>query len=173
MIIVMNRRALLAFSVVSMALLASAADQWKSFSSTNGGFTVDLPAKPTEQSMKAPVQGQEYTTYVYTAQGGSCVAILSSTAVPGSFTTGASAKQMRDSYITQFMKSANATQVSKKPLSIHGYSGDETVFTTGGARGSAWVFCANSHLYGVVALARNPADLPASRNRMFNSFKTR
>jgi hypothetical protein len=160
-----------AMALLSLLVVASAHAAWVPFTSAKAKFSVDMPSKPKEETVPTNVAGKNYPTYAYTAAAGdgSAVAIITAIQTPGLTVT--ARKAVVDGYFNSFVKGAHATHVSRKPLTIHGYSGEEVVFKTGVGQGSVWVFQSHAFMYGLVVLGVKAGAYAPARARMFNSFK--
>jgi hypothetical protein len=167
----MGMMKLKALALLPLLFVATAQATWVHFTSTKAGFSVDLPIKPEEESSPTMIEGHSFATYIYTAadSASSAIGIVTAIQVPG--LTKAEKKNVMDGYFKSFIKSAKATQVSRKSLSLHGYSGEEVVFTTGAGKGAVWTFIFQGKMYGIVALGIQASAYDATRSHIFNSFR--
>lgn len=160
------RRILVSLAALAVAVVANA--DWMHFSDRALHFAIDLPDKPATQTMNTPIQGMNLKTTLFTAQGHGALALVSVSEFPMDF----SAKDRKDfqkSYLDSFVSSAHATEISRKPFSVHGYVGTECKFKVNGQNGSTWVFINGHEGFGISVMA--PGDVAPIRSRVFNSFK--
>jgi len=161
------KRAIPAILILASAALVQAA--WVNYKAPS--FSMDFPTTPTTQEMNTPVQGVSVKTRTYSAQVNGSLCLVTCSELPSSV----SSKDMGNfskSYIDSFVRSAKATETSRKTIFIHGYSGQEARFKIGNKVGSVWSFPSGRIGYGIAVLS-TAKDFEAMRSKAFNSFHAR
>jgi hypothetical protein len=156
---------------------AAAAADWQLFTSAEGGFSLLLPGKPTEQ--KQPVETNTGTIdavmYITEVDGTAYGAGFSdfpgetSAVDPADVLAGA-----RDGAV----QNVNGTVVDEKPIELSGYPGLEIAIelpadasAPDGAMYRARLYLIGNRLYQVIYVALKPADNPDDYQKLFDSFQ--
>jgi len=164
--------------IATRALVSgSPAEQWQSFSSVEGGFTLLLPDKPKEQRQPIGTAVGSTEAIMYIAEVGSTAfgagygdfPESASQADPQAVLAGA-----RDGAA----KKINGTVVDEKPIELAGHPGLEIAVeipagaaVPGGAMYRGRLYLVGNRLYQVIYVALKTDDSPAEYQKLFDSFQ--
>jgi hypothetical protein len=156
---------------------AASVDQWQTFSSKEGGFTLSLPGKPQEQRQPVGTAAGSVNAIMYIAEVGGTAFGVGYGDYPGSAVNvdpQAVLKGARDGAA----KNVNGTVVTEKPIELAGYPGLEIVVETpasakvpGGAMYRARLYLVGNRLYQVIYVALKKDDHPDEYQKLFDSFQ--
>ncbi len=134
-------------------------------------FSVELPDKAGQQPISSNTNGVAVHGMTYMAQGHGALGLLTTTDFPTNLRATDVQKYIK-LYLNSFIASAKAHETSRRPITIHGYSGQEARFKIGTQIGTVWAFVVGKEGYGLACMVPGK-DLDTIRGRIFNSFRAR
>jgi hypothetical protein len=162
--------AILLLTCDSQQATGSTQSDWSVFSPEGGGFSVNLPGKPTERSLPQSTETERTPSPVYElTSGGLKYVILYKDGLVSAEVT------QRDKFLEMAAEagiiSAGGKVVSNKPVSLGDYPGRELKGEVAGFLYQSRVYLVNQRLY--VLIVWLPAGKAGSENaaKFFQSFK--
>jgi hypothetical protein len=166
----------IATTVGLRTLLTPTQTTWQEFKSASGGFTVQMPGAPQEQTQSIASAAGPLDLHNFVVEDRSIAYIVSYLDFPSGAITASDSDALLDNAVDGSVKSGSGTLKSKSSLALGEYPGRLAEFTTA-ANGQtpattirAHYFLVRTRLYQVLAVA--PQDqLPAEADTFLNSFK--
>ena len=172
----MNSTRILCILLIAAPVLAqeeSPNRTWSSFSSSDGSFSIMLPATPAENVTETPVEGATLKTTSYSLNpGAEGFYFVSFTDNPG---LKASPPEEAFDGVQTELESAG-TLLEQMPVSIDGFSGREiriemTAKQPGDVLTTARVFVVGDRLYQLLVSRQKATTSPEDQDRFLDSFK--
>ncbi|CAG0934853.1 hypothetical protein TFLX_03709 [Thermoflexales bacterium] len=155
---------------------ATSVDEWQRFSSTEGGFSILLPARPKEQRQPVNTAAGSVEAIMYIAE-------VKGTAFGAGYSDFPTSALEADSQAVLegardgAAKNINGTVLDEKPIELAGYPGLEIVIempagaaVPGGAMYRAQLYLVGQRLYQVIYVALKADENPAEYQKLFDSF---
>jgi hypothetical protein len=148
----------------------SAQSDWVVFSPKDGGFSVKLPSKPTEQSLPQSTEAGRTPPPLYELTSGGLKYVITYKDHPFSV-EGAQRDKLLDMGAEAGITGAGGKVVSNKPISLDDYPGREVKGEMGGFLNQSRVYLVKQRLYLLIVWL--PADKAGSENaaKFLESFK--
>lgn len=156
---------------------APAVDEWQTFSSKEGNFTLLLPGQPKEQRQPVSTAGGQVDAIMYITEVGSTAFGAGYSDFPGNARQAdpqAVLKGARDGAA----KNVNGTVIEEKSIELAGYPGLEIavevpagVAVPGGALYRARIYLIGNRLYQVIYVALKKDYHPDEYQKLFDSFQ--
>jgi hypothetical protein len=160
-----------------IATIETSADDWITFSSDEGGFSLLLPQQPQEQ--RQPVQTDVGTVeaIMYLVEAGNTAFGAGFSDFPAS-TAAADPDAVLAGARDGAANNVNGTVVDEQPIELNGFPGLEIAVeipaassVPGGALYRAQLFLVNNRLYQVIYVAPKADEDPADYQKLFTSFQ--
>jgi hypothetical protein len=157
----------------ALAPYDAAPEGWQEFASTQDGFSVRLPGQPKREAVS---RDKSMDTATYFVQDGlNLYGVMSFT-----FKDAALAQSRSDALfdltLNSLLESMGGSVVSKKPIQLRGYAGQEVLITlpkgqnqSAAGRMLVRLYLARKHIYGVMAVTLSQ-DTPSEVTQFLNSF---
>ncbi len=156
---------------------STSVDEWQTFSSAEGGFTLLLPGNPQEQRQPVSTAAGSADAIMYITEVGGTAFGVGYSDFPGSAAKAdpqAVLKGARDGAV----KNVNGTLVGEKPIELAGHPGLEIAVempagaaVPGGAIYRAQLYLVGNRLYQVIYVALKKGDDPDDYQKLFDSFQ--
>ena len=167
---------LIATTVGMRTLLTPAQVTWQEFKSVPGGFTVQMPGTPKDQTQSVAQATGDLTLHNFTVEDGNNAYIVSYVDFPADDFARSDADTVLDSTVNGSVSSGKGALSSKSTITLGGYPGRLAEFTTA-ANGQLPATSVKGHyylvkerLYQVLAIAPQ-GKLPAEADKFLSSFK--
>lgn len=159
-------------AAASLAALACADPQWKTFRSDEGGFTILMPGKPVSGKQGVRATDRAVAVQVYSVR-------LENEAYTVSFANydkfdnqGARAESALDATINGIVNNVKGTISESKGMTLSGNPGKAVKFTMpGGLSGRAQVFLAKGRIYQLFVIGAQARVSSADADKFFGSFR--
>ncbi len=172
---------ILFLSLVVLALALSScgggAKEWSEFSSTEGGFSVSLPGKPTEQKQTQDTAAGPLDIFMYLYEDRSDVYMVGYTNFPEDLISLSDPAALLDGGAEGAVTSMGAENTSKQEISLDGNTGREITFDVpdsklpGGGAGKARFYLVGNRLYQLIGLAKGKEASTDNLDKFLDSFK--
>ncbi|MBD3673187.1 MAG: hypothetical protein HUJ26_06635 [Planctomycetaceae bacterium] len=137
-----------------------AAAEWTEYSNEEGGFSVEMPSKPEQQSLKQPIVGGqlEYHFAISQLKGGDQIFMISYNDYPAKNVEQTDPQIILDACVQGAVKSRRGKLVSEEKIKLNGHPGRDISFT-GEADGEplmVWHRCylVENRLFQVMVMAK-------------------
>jgi hypothetical protein len=152
--------------VLSCFVSKSYSQDWTTYNSTEGKFSVSLPAQPTIQTDTSKTSPY-YVTKVFLARSGAEMFLVGWVDYPESykFDEQKELEENRDNFI----KAINGSLVETKNTAFRGYKAIEFKATSGAWTWTSKVFLVGKRPYQMVA-GSNSGKTPENENKFYDSF---
>jgi hypothetical protein len=156
---------------------STSVDEWQTFSSEEGGFTLLLPGKPKEQRQPGSTAAGSMDAIMYITEVGGTAFGAGYSDFPGS-AANADPQAVLEGARDGAAKNINGTVVAEKPIERAGHPGLEIAVempagaaVPGGAMYRGRIFLVGNRLYQVIYVALKKDDHPDEYQKLFDSFQ--
>jgi|GEM_PF-643709 len=160
-----------------IATIGSTSDQWQTFSSKEGGFSLLLPGQPKEQRQPINTATGSVDAIMYITEVGNTAFGAGFSDFPGS-ASNVDPQQVLAGARDGAAKNVNGTVVDEKPIELAGHPGLEIAVeipaaaaVPGGAMYRGRIYLVGNRLYQVIYVALKNDDKPDEYHKLFDSFQ--